>query len=392
MNAKRLILLCAATCLAYALDIRLAFLVITSGLVALMAIPKVIETMNRLHILDHPNDRTSHEIPVPTCGGIGIFLGMLPLLAFSLFYSRSTDMLCIFLCTTALMTTGLIDDVKELSAKIKFAIQFIAASLIVGVGVQITDLHGLLGIGELPSIASQILSVILIVGVTNATNLLDGIDGLAGGIGLIISIVIGTLLYFAGDTTFAMLAFCLAGSLIGFLYYNFNPAKIFMGDTGSLIVGFLIICLGMRLSIYEFIGIHGHILGRPTLIIIGIFILPVFDTLRIFVERMLQGNSPFLPDQNHIHHLLIKTGFNHAMSSVVLYITQFILIMSSIVLSLTTISSTLVLAILLLQTLLLSEILTLVKLARLTVRARGMYRLLKIRTGTNYLLVTNIKV
>lgn len=391
MKLSRLAILALASLAAGYFDQRLGLLVIVTGLTALLAMPLVIKLMNRLHILDHPNQRTSHELPVPTCGGLGVFLGMVPVLAFVVYFSRSLDMVCISLGLLALLTTGLIDDIKELAAKPKFLVQFLAAGLVVWAGVRIETLHGLFGIYELPYLAQFALSVFVIVGVTNATNLLDGIDGLAGGIGFIIAFTLGVLLFTAGEMAFAMLAFGMSGALLGFLYYNFKPAKIFMGDTGSLILGFTIIVLGIRLSNHHHLMFGEIMMDRLTIPLIGLFMLPVFDTLRIFLERMMNGNSPFLPDQNHIHHLLMKTGFDHARASQILYVAQLSLIASSVLLSFTSLSSTLLIIILFAQALIMSEILTISKLVRLAVKAKGVDRLLKMKAANNYLMVKNIK-
>ncbi|MFT4524267.1 MAG: UDP-GlcNAc:undecaprenyl-phosphate GlcNAc-1-phosphate transferase [Granulosicoccus sp.] len=392
MKTTRTLVILLFTLGAALIDLKLALLFATTSAIAVVAMPMVIKMMNRLHILDYPNSRTSHESPVPTCGGLGIFLGLVPVLGHVIYFSQSMDMIAISIATIALMATGVIDDIKELAPKPKFLIQFLAAGLVVYAGVRLQSLHGLFGIYYIEPMWQYTISLIIIIGVTNATNLMDGIDGLAGGIGFIISLSLGILLYSVGEMSFAMLGFGLAGSLLGFLYYNFNPAKIFMGDTGSLIVGFIIICLGIRLSLHDAVSFQGVVLERPTLLIIGMFILPVYDTLRIFLERMMKGVSPFSPDTNHIHHLLIKTGFNHARSSQILYAGQIGLLFTSFLLSLTELPSTTVLLILFAQTMILSEILTLVKLLRTAVKARGVNRILRMKASKNALLINNIKV
>lgn len=374
------------------MDLKLALLFATTSAIAVVVMPMVIKMMNRLHILDHPNSRTSHELPVPTCGGLGIFLGLVPVLGYVIYFSQSLDMISISLATIALMATGVIDDIKELAPKPKFLIQFIAAGAVVFAGVRLHSLHGLFGIYYIEPIWQYGISLIIIIGVTNATNLMDGIDGLAGGIGFIVSLSLGILLYSVGEMAFAMLGFGLAGSLLGFLYYNFNPAKIFMGDTGSLIVGFIIICLGIRLTMHDSVVFIGLLIERPTLLIIGMFILPVYDTLRIFIERIMNGSSPFRPDTNHMHHLLIKTGFNHARASQILYGGQISLLLVSILLSLTELPSTAVLLILFAQTMIMSEILTLVKLFRTAIKAKGINRILRMKAAKNVLLIDNVKV
>jgi UDP-GlcNAc:undecaprenyl-phosphate/decaprenyl-phosphate GlcNAc-1-phosphate transferase len=152
-------------------------------------------------------------------------------------------------------------------------------------------------------------------GITNAFNLIDGIDGLAGGLGFMSLMILGLFLTFCGDSNAAIIAFSLAGGLLGFLYYNFNPARIFMGDTGSLVLGFVVSVLCVRLIQLNPETASTTVLYNAPVFTLSVVAIPVFDTLRVFAIRMWQGRSPFSPDKNHIHHILTNNGWSHSFSA-----------------------------------------------------------------------------
>jgi UDP-N-acetylmuramyl pentapeptide phosphotransferase/UDP-N-acetylglucosamine-1-phosphate transferase len=191
--------------------------------------------------------------------------------------------------------------------------------LVFKANVKITSLYGIFGIYAIPEFASIILSIFTIIVIINAFNLIDGINGLSGSIGTLISVILGSWFFLIDRLEIAIVAFSLAGSLVAFLKYNVSPAKIFMGDTGSLLLG--IVCAILTI---QFIELHQDLAGSPYAfksapsVAIGILILPLFDTLRVFTMRIIRGRSPFLPDRNHIHHLLLDSGLTHMQSTAVL--------------------------------------------------------------------------
>ena len=194
-------------------------------------------------------------------------------------------------------------------------------------GIRITRFGGLFGITELHIVAQYIVTVVTIVGITNAFNLIDGIDGLAGGLGFMSLVTLGIFLTISKDLNYAMIAFALAGALLGFLYFNFNPARIFMGDTGSLVLGFVIAVLCVQLmkvnALYT-----APIVPNIYVFTLGIVMIPVFDTLRVFGTRIWKGRSPFSADKTHIHHLITNKGFTHAFAARVICVFHgFILIL-----------------------------------------------------------------
>jgi UDP-N-acetylmuramyl pentapeptide phosphotransferase/UDP-N-acetylglucosamine-1-phosphate transferase len=172
-------------------------------------------------------------------------------------------------------------------------------------------MHGFLGITEIPQLVSIVFTLFTIIVIVNSFNLIDGVDGLAGCLGLLTALVFGSYFYYTGYTLYAVMAFSLAGSLIGFLIYNFSPAKIFMGDTGSLLIGLI-----NSIMVVKFINIAGSdnsalpLEAAPALGI-AILMIPLFDTLRVFSLRILDKRSPFSPDRTHVHHFLLDIGFSH---------------------------------------------------------------------------------
>lgn len=178
-------------------------------------------------------------------------------------------------------------------------------------GVQLNNMHGLFGIYQLPNGAATVLSLFTIVVITNSFNLIDGVDGLAGSLGILTTSLFGVYFFSIGETAHAIMAFILIGSLFSFLIYNFPPAKIFMGDTGSLLVGLINSILVIKfINIADSPGISHPIAPSPA-IGFSILLVPLFDTLRVFTIRIFRRRSPFTPDRNHIHHILLDLGFTH---------------------------------------------------------------------------------
>jgi UDP-N-acetylmuramyl pentapeptide phosphotransferase/UDP-N-acetylglucosamine-1-phosphate transferase len=193
--------------------------------------------------------------------------------------------------------------------------------LVVMADIRISDFHGVFGIYELPHSISIAFSFFVYVVLVNAFNLIDGVDGLAGGIGLIASLAFGVWLFLAGDVALSLLAFVLAGSLVGFLVFNYNPARIFMGDSGSLIIGAILAVLAMRVVDHDTSRLPRYLFQIPTpIFVMAVLAYPLVDTLRVFVYRMSRGISPFAADRNHIHHRLLALGLGHKGTTLVLYL------------------------------------------------------------------------
>jgi UDP-GlcNAc:undecaprenyl-phosphate/decaprenyl-phosphate GlcNAc-1-phosphate transferase len=292
-------------------------------------IPVIIRVTKERRLFDRPNERSAHEEPTPSLGGIAIFAGSIcgvvlwtPLYAFGNLQYILAAFVLIFL-------VGVVDDLMPISPTRKFASQLLVAIILAyKANIRITSFYGMLGIQELPEITGFILSIVIIIGIINAFNLIDGINGLAGSIGLLACLVWGAWYYGAGYAGFAVMAFSLAGAIVAFLKFNFTPAKIFMGDTGSLLIGTVCAILAIQFVESSF---HIHqpsplAFASAPAIAISVLIIPLFDTVRVFVRRLAQGRSPFHPDKSHIHHLLLDTGMSHMQATGVLILVNILFV------------------------------------------------------------------
>jgi UDP-GlcNAc:undecaprenyl-phosphate/decaprenyl-phosphate GlcNAc-1-phosphate transferase len=286
-------------------------------LITFFAIPVIIQVAKDKKLFDEPDERKVHKNVIPTLGGLGIFAGFIIATLMGVPSAISSELQYFAAATTVIFFLGIKDDILVLSASKKFIGQLIAAGIIIKFGgVQISNFHGLLGIYEIPHITGTIISLFTIIVITNSFNLIDGVDGLAGSLGLLTTLVFGTYFFYAGQLTYAVMAFALAGSIIGFLIYNFSPAKIFMGDTGSLLLG-----LVNSILVIKFINTAGNsasnfpIESAPA-IGFSILMIPLFDTLRVFGLRIMQRRSPFSPDRTHVHHFLLDLGLSHRMVTI----------------------------------------------------------------------------
>jgi UDP-N-acetylmuramyl pentapeptide phosphotransferase/UDP-N-acetylglucosamine-1-phosphate transferase len=277
----------------------------------MISIPVIIKLSKKYKLYDVPNERKEHTVPVPTMGGIAVIAGMMMALLLWLPFNYETEQICFFLSVVVLFTLGIMDDIKDLSARYKFLVQAGLATLMAISGIRITSFEGLFGIYDLPLAAQYTFTLLTIVGVTNAFNLIDGIDGLAGGLGFMSLTTLGIFLTINGDITSALIAFSFAGGIVAFLYFNFNPARIFLGDTGSLVLGFSIAVLCIRLMQVNTLTTLPHI----PLFVLSIAFIPIFDTIRVFAMRIWKGKSPFEADRTHIHHLLTNAGFSHVFAT-----------------------------------------------------------------------------
>ena len=339
-------------------DIVLAF--ITSFTLTYLAIPSIIHVAVKKNLMDEPGERRSHVVSTPSLGGIGIFAGTLFSIILWTPFQHFGDLQYILCSFIIIFLIGAKDDIDPMSPSKKFLGELFAAAILVfKANVRLTSLYGIFGFGELPYVVSILLSIFVIIVIINAFNLIDGINGLSGGLGTLICVVFGVWFLKVDSVELAMVAFALAGSLVAFLRYNITPAKIFMGDTGALLLGLVCSILTIK-----FIELHNVLEDRtfafdaaPSMAI-AILILPLFDTLRVFIIRLLHGKSPFHPDRNHIHHMMIDAGLSHTQASVFLIVVNFIFIL--IAFSLQGLGNLSLLIVILLLALLLSYILHLI--------------------------------
>ena len=290
-------------------------IIFSSGLAFLItffSIPVIIEVAKDKKLFDVPGERKVHNVVIPTLGGLGIFAGFIFATLIGVPPSDTSVLQYFMAAIMIIFFMGIKDDILILTATKKFVGQLIAAGIIIKFGgIEIKDLYGIFGIHELPHTAAFLISLFTIVVITNSFNLIDGVDGLAGSLGLISSLIFGIYFYYAGQTLYAIMALSLTGSLVGFLIYNFSPARIFMGDTGSLLIGLI-----NSILVIKFINVASDPsslipLNSAPALGFAILIVPLFDTLRVVSLRIINRRSPFWPDRTHIHHLLLDIGFSH---------------------------------------------------------------------------------
>ncbi len=289
-----------------------------SFLITFFAIPVIIQVAKDKKLFDEPDERKIHKAVIPTLGGLGIFAGFIIATLLGAPQGNPSELQYFVAAAIVVFFLGIKDDILILSASKKFAGQLIAAGILIKFGgVQINNMHGLLGVYEIPNVASIVLSLFTIIVITNSFNLIDGVDGLAGSLGVLTTLIFGAYFFYIGQLTYAVMAFALAGSLISFLIYNFPPAKIFMGDTGSLLLGLVNSILVIKfINLAETPTVAMPVASAPA-IGFAILMIPLFDTLRVFGLRILDRRSPFSPDRTHIHHFLLDLGLSHRNTTLV---------------------------------------------------------------------------
>ena len=290
----------------------IVFASVISFVVAFISIPVVIKIADAKKLFDHPGSRKIHFTPVPSLGGVGIFAAISITITSLVSFSKYPGIQFFLAASIIIFFLGLKDDILLISPIKKFTGQLIAVFLLSYQGqFQLQSLHGFLGIHELhPAIATAFTYLTFLV-IINAFNLIDGVDGLAGMLALVSTLFFGIVFTIENQTAYAILAFSTAGSLIAFLMYNISPARIFMGDTGSLILGLVNAVLVVHFINYG--SSQQTVLHFPAAAGLGFAVLfvPLMDTLRVTLIRIYYGRSPFDPDVNHIHHILLRKGLSH---------------------------------------------------------------------------------
>ena len=306
----------------------------TSFLLSFLIFPVYIKILKKKDFLDDPGGRKIHTAKTPAMGGLPIFIGMiLSLLLWSSFETLK-DIKFVVGAISITFVIGFRDDLINLRALQKLLGQIAAAMIIVAVcDIRLDSFYGLFGIEHIPILLSYFLSAFTIIVITNAYNLIDGIDGLAGSTGLISTLFFGIWFYLVGEIGLASISLAIAGSLIAFLNFNWAPSKIFMGDTGSLFIGFF-----FSVAAIKFIDFNHALTGSEFAFgasigtALAILIIPLADTLRVFTKRIARGKSPMHPDRTHTHHILLRLGCNHAQATGILVTVNIIFVLLALVL------------------------------------------------------------
>jgi UDP-GlcNAc:undecaprenyl-phosphate GlcNAc-1-phosphate transferase len=286
-----------------------------------LAIPSIVYISRIKGLCAIPNGRTSHSNDTPTLGGIAIFAGIvISTVIFAGTYFKS-ELQYILAGLVIVFFMGIKDDVLIIDPWKKLAGQIFAALIItVFAGIRINNLYGLFEIGNLPYIVSILISVLVFVIIVNGFNLVDGIDGLASGTGILTSSVFGIWFWMTGNIDYTVFSFAFAGSLSAFFIFNVfgKRNKIFLGDSGSMITGLVLGVLVCSFLQHNLITEGALYIQSSPAVAFGILIVPLFDTLRVFTLRIVQGKSPFTPDRQHIHHRLIQLGNTHLQATLIL--------------------------------------------------------------------------
>ena len=307
--------------------VRIVLAVIVALALSLAATPIVKRFAHRVGAIDVPKDsRRIHKSPIPRLGGLAIFIGFL--LSVIFFAEITVQIRGILIGSVIIVILGVIDDIFSLRAYIKLIVQILAALVAVGHGLVIETFSNpfvfsenellFLGFLAIP------ITVLWIVGITNSVNLIDGLDGLAVGVSTISSIVMLVIALIVSDMNVAIIMAALAGACIGFLPYNFNPAKIFMGDTGALLLGYVLATVSI-IGLFKFYAVVSF--AAPFLV----FALPLVDTTFAFMRRLLKGKNPMSPDRGHFHHRLIDMGLTQKQAVAILYTVSGLLGLAAVV-------------------------------------------------------------
>lgn len=286
----------------------------TSFFFGFLMTPVLIMILKRINFMEAPGGRKIHAGSIPSMGGIAIivasFLGLFAWLSFD----QIVETRYFLVALGVMFSVGLRDDLIELTAFQKLIGQSIPAFfVIVMADIRISGLYGFLGIYEIPYIVSVAITFFAILVLTNSFNLIDGADGLAGTLSLVTLTILGFWFYTAGMVSYSLISFTLVGGILAFLVFNWHPAKIFMGDTGSLSLGFALTVLVILFvdKTGTMAPWEGFKLNAPFAAGMAFLIVPIYDTVRIFVKRSLKGKSPLKPDKSHVHHFLIRMGLKH---------------------------------------------------------------------------------
>lgn len=300
-----------------------------SFLITYFITPFVKKLAFKVGAVDIPKDeRRVHKQPIPRLGGLAIFIGFLiSYLAFSNFSNLSMGLLA---GSLVIVIVGIIDDIRPLDAKIKLVFQILAAVIVIYSGVKIQAITNPFTQERITSLdfygISTIITILWIVGVTNAINFIDGLDGLAAGVSSIAAVFLMFIGLINGRTTEVLLTAILAGSTLGFLPFNFNPAKIFMGDTGSTFLGFALAVISIQGTLKSYAAIAILV----PLLVLG---LPIFDTAFAILRRIIKGRPIMEADRGHLHHRLIDAGYSQKQSVLMLYTISVLLGISAIIIA-----------------------------------------------------------
>ena len=282
--------------------------------------PRLVRIALLKNIVDNPDARKLQRTPVPVLGGVAVFFGIVIGIGSVESAVNSSGLLIVIMAMMAMLYTGTMDDILNLSPALRFLIEILVVLLLIHAGGYcIDDFHGLWGIGRIPRWIAVPLTVVASVGIINAINLIDGVNGLSSGFCILACMMFGTLFYLSGDMKMTLLAVVSVGALIPFFFHNVfgKTSKMFIGDGGTLVMGII-----MSIFVIEVLrtdSLSAAYVGPNVGLVpftLAVLSVPVFDTLRVMSTRILKGTSPFHPDKTHLHHLFIELGASHTATTI----------------------------------------------------------------------------
>ena len=317
-------------------------------MVSYILILKIRKISLKFNLTDVPGARSSHSNITPSFGGVSFYISYIISLFFVQFFFENQVSLTLLVGISILFFTGLFDDIVNLSAKFKFFGQFLGVALLMSQpDFRIISMHGFMGIYEIPLVISIVGSMFFLLGLINAFNLLDGIDGLTGITGIIVASFYSYMFYKLEYFYYLCISITTIASLLAFLRFNFSlRKKIFMGDTGSLTIGLVLGLLTLKLMTADAIGTSLHFNPKQLpLFLVAVLYVPILDTCRVMMIRLLKGVSMFSPDRNHIHHIIVDFGLSHRKASSFIGFVNFCigLLMLFVIINFNTLHSALIL-------------------------------------------------
>jgi UDP-GlcNAc:undecaprenyl-phosphate GlcNAc-1-phosphate transferase len=286
-------------------------------IVAYALTPSVKKLAIKVGAVDRPNARKVHTHIIPRLGGLAIYIGFLAGVLYSM--PMNHEMLGLLLGCTAIVCVGIWDDICNIPAKVKLVGQILSAAIPVAFGIQIEWLTNPFGnLIILPEVVAIPLTIFWIIGFTNTVNLIDGLDGLAAGVSFIASISMFLMAVSMNQYLPAMIIISMAGAALGFLQYNFNPAKIFMGDTGSMLLGY-------TMAVTAVLGLVKTAATIALVVPVIALGLPILDTLFAIIRRKMSGVPIFTPDKGHLHHRLLALGLSQKQAVLIMYCVSIVL-------------------------------------------------------------------
>lgn len=310
-------------------------LYIAAFLISLLSVcwihPRLVRIALDKNIVDNPNARKLQRKPVPVLGGIAVFFGSVIGLGCASLVCNCSELFIVVVAMMIMLYTGTLDDILDLSPGLRFLVEIFTVLLLVYVGgYSLNDFHGLWGIHQIPQYLAVPLTVVAAVGIINGINLIDGVDGLSSGYCILTSLFFGGMFWGVGDQVMTMLAVVAAGSLIPFFFHNLfgKSSKMFIGDGGTLVMGIVISVFVMRtLTHGTFCEIYDPKNVGLIPFMLAVLAIPVFDTLRVMITRILKHKSPFHPDKTHLHHMFIRLGCSHAATTLAILLLNLFVVL-----------------------------------------------------------------